>query len=271
MLTLKPDFLTIAEVNPPALPDHTHHSLEATWSHVLVTDNVFGRIRVSPYAYGARITHDLADVHPTVVVSTRDRNELAIESEVRGALGNGVDSFLVVTGDTFPTVDQLATPGAVVAHLRALQSDMPAFEVGSPTRFDRRQIQRRVDAGAQFLVTVPVVDPAVMRNELDRLCLDGDDPPVYVAVIPPFSAPWITRAEGWGALPASPELRARLEGLDRTRRRAWAWQQVEEIRAAACDRGVAGVIVMGLKFETVVGEAAANLAREPEPRGVCDD
>ena len=67
-----------------------------------VTDNPFGQVRVSPYAYAARITHDSPNVRPTVVVSTRDRNILAIESEVRGALGNGVDSFLVVVGDTFP-------------------------------------------------------------------------------------------------------------------------------------------------------------------------
>ncbi len=56
----------------------------------------------------ARITHDTPDVHPTVVVSTRDRNILAIESQVRGALGNGVDSFLVVIGDTMPQIDHMA-------------------------------------------------------------------------------------------------------------------------------------------------------------------
>ncbi|HEU4915533.1 MAG TPA: hypothetical protein VFV13_03130, partial [Acidimicrobiia bacterium] len=81
MLTKADSWLRIAEINPPELPNLQHRSLSPSWSHVLVTDNVFGRIRVSPYAFSARITHDTPDVHPTVVVSTRDRNILAIESE----------------------------------------------------------------------------------------------------------------------------------------------------------------------------------------------
>ena len=118
MLSARPEFTTVAEVNPPALPDMSHLLLEGAWSHVLVTDNVFGRIRVSPFAYAARVTHDVPAVYPTVVVSTRDRNILAIESEVRGAVGNGVDSFLAVVGDTLPTVDHYADHLEIVRHLR---------------------------------------------------------------------------------------------------------------------------------------------------------
>ena len=102
MLHDRDSWVRIAEVNPPELPNLDHQALGGIWDNVLVTDNVFGKIRVSPFAYAARITHDVPSVHPTVVVSTRDRNILAIESEVRGALGNGVDSFLVVIGDTLP-------------------------------------------------------------------------------------------------------------------------------------------------------------------------
>ena len=90
------DWVRIPEINPPELANNSHLLLDNVWTTVLVTDNVFGKIRVSPYAFAARITHDIPSVSPTVVVSTRDRNILAIESEVRGAIGNGVDSFLVV-------------------------------------------------------------------------------------------------------------------------------------------------------------------------------
>ncbi|MFP3915369.1 MAG: hypothetical protein ACLFWM_10880 [Actinomycetota bacterium] len=262
MLTLKPDFVTIVEVNPPILPDHSHHSLEETWSHVLITDNVFGKIRVSPYAYGARITHDLPEVHPTVVVSTRDRNVLAIESEVRGALGNGVDSFLVVSGDTFPAVEQAATPHEVTEHLRSLQAVMPDFEVGTPTRFDRAHLQRRIDAGAQFVVTAPVLDPTSLEECLEALQPSEGDPAIYVAVIPPFSERWVRQAEGWGAVPVSDPVRSELAGMeDRTSRRRWAWEQVSEIGRRARSAGAAGLILMGLKFETAVEEAAAALGQ----------
>ena len=66
-----------------------------------------------------------AGVRPTVVCSTRDRNILAIESEVRGAIGNGVDSFLVVQGDMLPEVEHWSNSYEIVEHLRALQELVP--------------------------------------------------------------------------------------------------------------------------------------------------
>ena len=114
MLSAPAGWVEMVEVNPPRLPDMTHMDLQGRWNHVLITDNPFKQVRVSPYAYAARITHDVDDVSPTVVCSTRDRNILAIESEVRGAIGNGVTSFLVVQGDmlrvgTEPTAEIVET------------------------------------------------------------------------------------------------------------------------------------------------------------------
>ncbi len=256
MLTTKNAFTTIVEINPPQLPNMQHLLLDGVWGHVLVTDNVFGKIRVSPYAFAARITHDVPSVHPTVVVSTRDRNILAIESEVRGALGNGVDSFLVVVGDTYPQVDHLANHYEIVEHLRALQDHMPTFEVGMPTRLRRWQFERRIEAGAQFFLAGPVMDPAVVTEAADRLGLTADDPPVYLSVIPPFSPGWVARTEEWGAVPVSEGLRARLVELGPADRRRFGWEQAVEVAAAADEAGFAGVVLMGLKYSTVVDEAA---------------
>jgi 5,10-methylenetetrahydrofolate reductase len=258
MLMNKTDFTHIVEVNPPTLPNMSHLLLDGAWQHILVTDNVFGKIRVSPYAYAARITHDVPGVHPTVVVSTRDRNILAIESEVRGALGNGVDSFLVVIGDTMPQVDHLAHHYEIVAHLRDLQDQMPAFEVGMATRFRKWQFRKRVDLGAQFLVAGPVLDPQTIEPRAAELELGGDEPPVFLMVMPPFSPAWIDRAEGFGAVPATDDLKRRLEELDETGRREFGWEQTAQMARRAEDAGLAGVVVMGLRFETVVDEAAST-------------
>jgi len=255
MLSASNGWLRIVEVNPPELPDMRHRSLYPAWSHVLVTDNVFGRIRLSPYAFSARITHDVPELHPTVVVSTRDRNILAIESEVRGALMNGVDSFLVVIGDTVPHVDHLAHHYEIVEHLRALQESLPAFEVGMPTRFREWQFRRRIDLGAQFFMTGPVLDPEVVEENLARLNLGPDDPPVYLMVIPPFSPEWVERMELMGAVPTRAELKGRLESLDPDVMRKTAWELTSEIEGRARDAGCAGLVLMGLKFDSVVDEA----------------
>ena len=257
MLSDRKTFITMAEVNPPPLPNMSHLLLDGAWDHVLVTDNVFGRIRVSPYAFSARVTHDLPSVSPTVVVSTRDRNILAIESEVRGALGNGIDSFLVVVGDTLPHVEHLAGRLQIVHHLRELQTSLPDFEVGTPTTFSARAKQQHMNDGAQFLVAGPLLDPDTVKEHIDKLELRQGDPPVFVMVIPPFSTAWIDRMEGIGARSVTDDLRRRLESQDGpVARRAIAWESSRQVAAAAQAAGCAGTILMGLRFDTIVDEAA---------------
>ena len=255
MLTHEQGWLRIAEINPPELPESRHHDLFPAWRHVLVTDNVFGRIRLSPYAFSARIAHDVPHVHPTVVVSTRDRNILAIESEVRGALMNGVDSFLVVIGDTVPHVDHLAHHHEIVDHLTSLQEELPLFEVGMPTRFAEWQFRRRIELGTQFFVAGPVLDPDTVEPHMAKLRLGDDDPPVFLMVIPPFHSEWVERMESIGAVPAGDRLRRRLEEYAPDVRRKAGWEITSEIERRARDAGASGVILMGLRFESVVKEA----------------
>ena len=261
MLIQKSEFLSIAEINPPQLPDMTHMQLAGAWDHVIVTDNVFGKIRVSPYAFAARITHDVPSVHPTVVVSSRDRNILAIESEVRGALGNGIDSFFVVMGDTYPATDHQANHFEVVEHLRSLQNEMPAFEVGMPTRFRRWHMQRRIDLGAQYFIAGPVLDDSRLEECARTLDIRGGDPPVFLSVIPPFSSSWIERAEHHGAIPAGSALRRQLGELPTEGGRALGWSSAQQVAEQAGDLGFAGVVLMGLKFSTLVNEARSAYKR----------
>lgn len=255
MLTRETGWLRIAEVNPPEMPEARHHDLFPAWRNVLVTDNVFGRIRLSPYAFSARITHDVPHVHPTVVVSTRDRNILAIESEVRGALMNGVDSFLVVIGDTVPHIDHLAHHYEIVEHLTELQEELPGFEVGMPTRFQEWQFRRRIELGTQFFVAGPILDPDVVDHQVGKLRLRPEDPPVFLMTIPPFSPEWIERMESIGAVPASEGLKRRLADLAPDVRRKTGWEIMGETERRAREAGCAGVILMGLKFESMVKEA----------------
>lgn len=262
MLTEQTGWLRVGEVNPPPIPDMSHRALEGAWPFVLVTDNVFGRIRVSPYAYAARITHDVPSVHPTIVVSTRDRNILAIESEVRGALGNGVDSFLVVNGDTMPHVDHMANHNEIVNHLRALQAEesIPGFEVGAPTRFQAWQYRQRIERGAQFLVAGPVMDPETVEPNLAQLRRRDTDPPVFLMVCPPFSRKWVERIERLGAVPVGQQLAKALTGAQsEAARREIAWSSVAAIETKAREAGCSGVILTGLKQETLITEAAERI------------
>ena len=246
----------MVEINPPRLPGMLHMRLNGRWQRVLITDNPFKQVRVSPYAFAARITHDVPGVHPTVVCSTRDRNILAIESEVRGALGNGVDSFLVVQGDMLPEVEHWSNSYEIVEHLRALQETIgpDRFEVGMSTRSRKWMFQRRIDVGGQFFTTGPVMDPTSVQPTAERLQL-ADAPPVYLELTPPFSLQWVKRIEGVGGTAIGDELRVRLDATPEAERRLLGWRIAKAIAAEARVAGFAGIVIMGLLFETVVGEA----------------
>ena len=257
MLSERGEWIEMVEVNPPRLPSMTHLELRGRWRDVLITDNPFKQVRVSPYAFAARITHDVGDVRPTVVCSTRDRNILAIESEVRGAIANGVRSFLVVQGDMLPEVEHWSNSYEIVEYLRALQASVApvSFEVGMSTRSRRWMFRRRVDVGGQFFTTGPVMDPASVQGVMDRLELRPTDPPVYLEITPPFTERWVRRLESVGAIPISDELRTRLAGLSEDERRTEGWRVAKQAAACARTAGFAGVVLMGLRFDTVVGEA----------------
>jgi 5,10-methylenetetrahydrofolate reductase len=257
MLSERGAWVEMVEVNPPRLPNMTHLQLHNRWRDVLITDNPFKQVRVSPYAFAARITHDVPDVRPTVVCSTRDRNILAIESEVRGAIANGVTSFLVVQGDMLPEVEHWSNSYEIVEYLRALQPSVSPieFEVGMSTRSRRWMLRRRIDVGGQFFTTGPVMDPESVALVADRLALQPDDPPVYLEVAPPFSARWARRMQGVGAIPISDGLRERLSGLSDEEARAEGWRAAKAVAAAARTAGFSGIVLMGLRFDTVVGEA----------------
>ena len=228
----------MVEVNPPRLPSMTHLDLRGRWKHVLITDNPFKQVRVSPYAFAARITHDVPDVRPTVVCSTRDRNILAIESEVRGAIANGVLSFLVVQGDMLPEVEHWSNSYEIVEYLRKLQESVAPleFEVGMSTRSRNWVFRRRVEVGGQFFTTGPVMDPKSVPEAAARLALRPEDPPVYLEITPPMSERWVRRLESVGALPVSDELRDRLRGLPESEARKVGWAAAKE--AATCAREV---------------------------------
>jgi len=257
MLSASRPWVEMVEVNPPRLPSMTHLQLKGRWADVLITDNPFKQVRVSPYAFAARIAHDVPEVRPTVVCSTRDRNILAIESEVRGALVNGVESFLVVQGDMLPEVEHWSNSYEIVEHLRELQKSVAAirFEVGMSTRSRGWMFRRRIKVGAQFLTTGPAIDPATVQPCADRLDMRDGDPPVYLELTPPFSPAWVKRLEEVGALRVTDDFRARLEATPAAEQRRFAWRAARTVAAEARRTGFAGIVLMGLKFETVAGEA----------------
>jgi hypothetical protein len=64
--------------------------------------------------------------------------------------------------------------------------------------------------------------------------------------------------ESIGAVPASEALKQRIADMDPRVGRKLGWEITAEIEQAAKDAGAAGVVLMGLKFDSVVNEAVRS-------------
>ena len=165
------DALTSAEISLPATPDATQvrERIAVLSRHVdLVglTDNHAGKPRMSPLAAVALAREQ--GVATVVHVSCRDRNRLALRSQVIGAAALGSEGILCLYGDAVPDVPRVRdyTTTRLLAEARdwAAPHDLALGCVADPFRPDVEAelalLGRKVAAGADFVQTQMVFDPA---------------------------------------------------------------------------------------------------------------
>jgi len=178
--------LVSAEVSLPGRPDATRvreriAALAGAVDVVGLTDNHAGQARMSPLAAVALAREQ--GVSTIVHVSCRDRNRLALQSQVVGAAALGSEGVLCLYGDPVGEVprvkDMSAT--ALIAEARgwAEPNDLMVGAVVNPFApdLDRelRLLERKVGAGAEFLQSQMVFDLDALDLFLERAAslLDG--------------------------------------------------------------------------------------------------
>lgn len=148
---------------------------------VLLTDNQFGQLHMSTLAAAALLIANGVD--PIMQLSCRNRNRIALLSELLGAGALGVTSLMLVKGNHVPdgfdprpkaVLDLDATE--LIATAARIRSDegLPAlsdFYVGgivTPHTPDPdwtpRTLVRKIEAGAQFMLTNVCMDLAVLSS-----------------------------------------------------------------------------------------------------------
>jgi methionine synthase I (cobalamin-dependent)/5,10-methylenetetrahydrofolate reductase len=182
---------------------------------VNVSDSAMARVRMGALAVAFGIQHDL-DLECLVHVTTRDRNLMALESELLGAHALGVRNILALTGDPprvgdYPTgtgvwdvdsiglieilarlnrgEDQAGSPiGQRASFLIACALDPTAAD--GPAEWDR--LERKLAAGAQLVMSQPLYDLAQVEAMLGearrRFGPRGFPVPLLLGVLPLVSS-----------------------------------------------------------------------------------
>ena len=163
--------LTSAEISLPAGADGARVSeriaaLADTVDVVGLTDNHAGQPRMSPLAAVALAREQ--GVGTIVHVSCRDRNRLALQSQVVGAAALGAEAVLCMQGDPVPGVkrvgDMTATQLIAAAPAWSAPHPLAVGAVVNPFAEDvdreLRLLQRKIVAGATFVQSQMIFDLA---------------------------------------------------------------------------------------------------------------
>ncbi len=173
-------------------------ALRGSVDAILLTDNQHGQLHMSVLA-AARLMLD-NDIDPIMQLSCRNRNRIALLSDLLGAAALGVTSLLLVRGDRVPdgfeprpkavfdvNAKELIATATAMKEDEALRSP-PAFFIGGvvtphgpkPGWVPKKLIEK-ADAGLQFVVTHLCMDLELLRDYMAHLV--GNELTRRVAVI----------------------------------------------------------------------------------------
>ena len=153
---------------------------------VQVTDNPSGLVHMSPLAAASLLLQ--AGIDPIVQLSCRDRNRIALQSELLGAAAIGVSSLLLQRGDKLPKdyepkTKQVFDIGAkrLVGAAKAIQQDPRlanaeklfigtiALAFDPAINWKPSALLGRSDAGARFIQTQLCFDVDALRRYVRKL------------------------------------------------------------------------------------------------------
>jgi methylenetetrahydrofolate reductase (NADPH) len=194
-------FAVTAEIAPPASADpqallDKALPLRGLADAVNVTDGAQARVSMSPLAAAAILVRN--GIEPILQLSCRDRNRIALQSDLLGAAALGIENVLMLRGDD-PTVgDQpdtrpvfdldtqaLVQTAAMMRDAgklpsgRALQGKPNLFIGATDSPLDPQpnwkpdKLRAKIEAGAEFMQTQFCMNLDVLARYLRRLADEG--------------------------------------------------------------------------------------------------
>lgn len=186
-------FAVTAEIAPPKGIDVDDALSRARALHeitaVNVTDNQGANMRMTPLAMAALLIRE--GIEPILQLTCRDRNRMALQSDLLGAAGLGVENLLILSGDHACFGDHPEARSVfdldsvqlleVISELQAGR-DMagrtlkgaPGFFSGAavspeaePFELMFQKFEKKVDAHARFFQTQAVFDPKGLERFME--------------------------------------------------------------------------------------------------------
>ncbi len=273
----KKRFVITGEIDPPREPDAEEiieqiHSLKKFVVAANVTDNPVG----IPFVSTISVCKIMLDngLEPIYQITCRDRNRIAIQSDILGAYMLGVRNILALTGD-YPLVYKQAKPVFdldsvqliyLLNRMRKEKLDFFGNEMKceldiciggalnpnvEPLELEIIKLEKKVNAGVDFIQTQVVFDEKLLEKLKEET--SHIDIPILIGIVPLKS---VKMAQHF--LENVPGIKIPKELIDRIRhsinKTEAAIQIASELIKAAYELKFAGVHIMPVGMHRYVGE-----------------
>jgi methionine synthase / methylenetetrahydrofolate reductase (NADH) len=198
-------------LNPTRILEGAALLQQAGVNCINIADSPMARVRMGCIAM-ARLIQDHLGLETIIHFTTRDRNLMALQSELLGAHALGIRNILALTGDPLRLGDYPNTTGVwdvdsvgLMQVLRGMNEghDAAGSSIGAQASFhigaalnlnmteeettqEIEKYRRKLEAGAHFIMTQPIYEPAPLLRFLDRV---GKPPiPLILGCIPLHSS-----------------------------------------------------------------------------------
>lgn len=288
-------FAVTAEIGPPkgavaAVVKRKADMLKGSCDAYNVTDNQTAIVRMSSLA-GCIMLKE-AGLDPVMQIVVRDRNRIAIQSDVLGAVALGIGNFLCLSGDhqrfgnhpqakgvfdidsmqLIQTLKNLRDEGRFISG-DEVNGEMPLFigaaanPFADPVDFRVARLAKKVRAGADFIQTQAVYDVERFATWMKGVRQLGLHKEVYIlaGLIPPKSIGMARYMRDYvPGIHVPDEIIERLENADDVKEEG-VKITLELIEALEEIEGVSGIHLMAVNWEEAVPRIMAKAGLLPRP------
>lgn len=266
-----------------------------------VTDNQTAIVRMSSIA-GAKILTDM-ELEPVIQMTCRDRNRIAMQSDLLGAQALGIRNVLCLSGDhmfsgNHPQARKVFDLDSVnlIAMVKGLTEGKfqcgeelkpaPRFFIGGvenpfapPYEYRPHRLVKKADAGAQFIQTQMIFNIQRFREFMTQVCdLRLPERLFILAGVGPIKTAGAAKymRDQVAGMDVPDEIVARMEGAgkgieDKKAKAAAAREEgikicIELIEQMKDIPGVAGVHIMSIEWEEAVPQIVERAGLLPRPK-----
>ncbi len=280
------DFVVTGECGPPrgANKKVIESKIKLLNGHVdavNVTDNQTAIVRMSSIAASAHLVS--AGLEPVMQMVVRDRNRIAIQSDIMGAYSLGIRNILCLSGDhqkfgsqpdamnvfDIDSVNLIRT----VRDMRETGKDMSGFDLDEAPKmfigaaanpfadpFEYRVIRlaKKIDAGADFIQTQCIYNMDRFKEWIRQSREEGLTDKVYIlGGVTPLRSAGMARYmdKKVAGMDIPKEIIARMDGVDKKNQAQEGikicLETIDELKELD---GVHGVHIMAIEWEEAVGQ-----------------